>query len=102
MSKDILKYAFRDCGLMMVRFPDEAILTFEGILSFVDTFRLDMVSKGATSEQIATFDNDVQHHISSTMILLQKQDPVVFNTVIEFYNRRIEAENDKRNNVPEL
>ena len=99
MSKDILKYAFRDCGLMMVRFPEEAILTFEGILSFVDVFKLDMVSKGATPEQIATFDNDVQYHISSTMILLQKQDPVVFNTVIEFYNRRID---DKGNDVPEL
>jgi len=84
---------------MMVMFPEEAILTFEGILSFVDVFKLDMVSKGATSDQIAIFDNDVQHHISSIMILLQKQDPVVFNTVIEFYNRRID---DKGNDVPEL
>lgn len=83
MHSEILKYAFRDVALKITSFPDEAPAIFLGIVAFTETFKNNMILKGADEKSIAEYDCAVDAHIESTLNIVKRNNPEIYNNILD-------------------
>jgi len=94
MHNDILVYAFRDVVVEMTMFPEKAGAIFLSIIAFTETFKNDMILKGADEESIIEYDKAVDSHIESALNSIKRTNPEMFEDILSYLE---DDNNDNRN-----
>ena len=84
MHSDILVYTFRDVVAQMLMHPNEAGGIFLSIVSFTETFKNDMILKGANEESVKQYDEAVNEHIDNTMNNLKRNNPELYLSILDY------------------
>ena len=84
MHSDILVYAFRDVVAQMLMHPEKAGAIFLSIVSFTETFKNDMILKGANEESVNQYNEAVNEHIDNTMYNLNRNNPELYSSILDY------------------
>ena len=84
MHSDILVYAFRDVVAQMLMYPEKAGAIFLSIVSFTETFKNDMILKGANEESVKQYNETVNEHIDNTMYNLNRNNPELYSSILDY------------------
>ena len=84
MHSDILVYAFRDVVVEMTMFPEKAGAIFLSIVAFTETFKNDMLIKGASEESILEYDVAVNEHIDTVLNSIKRSNPEMYEDILSY------------------
>ena len=84
MHSDILVYAFRDVAIEMTMFPEKAGAIFLGIVAFTETFKNDMLIKGASEESVIEYDVAVNEHIDIVLNSIKRSKPEMYEDILSY------------------